>query len=110
MFRVSAKAPELFDPLSGQVRDLPEFTSRDGRTTVPMRFEPAQSFFVIFRKSVGKAKTAGQQAIAQPLARSSSDVSFPLTPALSPRGRGAPPPALGESRASGIAQKRAALA
>ncbi len=54
-FRVSGKAPELWDPLTGQMRGLPEFTSRDGRTSVPMRFEPAQSFFVVFRKPAGRA-------------------------------------------------------
>ena len=54
-FRVAGKAPELWDPLTGQARGLPEFTSRDGRTTVPMRFEPAQSFFVVFRKPAGRA-------------------------------------------------------
>lgn len=52
-FRVLGKAPELWDPLTGQTRELPEFTVRDGRTTVPMRFEPARSFFVIFRKPEG---------------------------------------------------------
>jgi len=55
-FRASAKAPELWDPLSGQVHDLPEFASGDGRTAVPMRFEPAQSFFVIFRKPSAERK------------------------------------------------------
>ena len=55
-FRVSGDAPELWDPLTGQTRELLEFTARDGRTTVPMRFEPAQSFFVIFRKTHTKAK------------------------------------------------------
>jgi hypothetical protein len=106
MFRVSAKAPELWDPLSGQVRDLPEFTSHGGRTAVPMRFEPAQSFFVIFRKSVGKARGAGQGAIAQPPARSSSDVSFPLTPALSLGERETPRPSLAKGSASGVAKRR----
>ena len=61
-FRVSGKVPELWDPLTGQMRDLPDFTSRDGRTTVPMRFEPAQSFFVIFRKPLAKVKGAGGEA------------------------------------------------
>ena len=42
-FRVSGKAPELWDPLTGEMRALPEFASRDGRTTVPLRFEAAQS-------------------------------------------------------------------
>ncbi|MGD0901154.1 MAG: glycosyl hydrolase, partial [Thermoguttaceae bacterium] len=55
-FRVSGKAPELWDPLSGQVHDLPEFASGYGRTTVAMRFEPAQSFFVIFRKPSAERK------------------------------------------------------
>jgi hypothetical protein len=54
-FRVTGKAPTLWDPLTGRTRALPEYTSRDGRTTVPMRFEPAQSFFVIFRKDGSKA-------------------------------------------------------
>ena len=57
-FRVSGKAPELWDPLTGQTRALPEFTSRDGRTTVPMRFEAAQSFFVVFRKPVARKARA----------------------------------------------------
>ncbi|MFH0943897.1 MAG: glycosyl hydrolase, partial [Planctomycetota bacterium] len=47
-FRVDHAAPELWDPQSGATRPLPNFTIRDGRTTIPMRFEPFQSFFVIF--------------------------------------------------------------
>jgi hypothetical protein len=54
-FRVAGGAPALWDPLTGSVRDLPEYASRDGRTTVPMRFEPAQSFCVIFRKAGRRA-------------------------------------------------------
>ena len=52
-FRVAGKAPELWDPLSGQSRSLPEYAVRGGRTTVPMRFEAAQSFFVVFRTGAG---------------------------------------------------------
>jgi len=54
-FRVSGKVPELWDPVTGAMRDLPEYKVRKGRTTVPMRFEPAQSFFVVFRKARSKA-------------------------------------------------------
>jgi hypothetical protein len=54
-FRVAGKAPELWDPITREVRDLPEFKVRKGRTVVPLRFEAAQSYFVIFRKSRTKA-------------------------------------------------------
>ena len=48
-FRVSGRQPELWDPLSGAVRELPEFSGAKGRTVVALRFEPYQSFFVVFR-------------------------------------------------------------
>ncbi|MHB8520342.1 MAG: glycosyl hydrolase [Limisphaerales bacterium] len=59
-FRVSGKAPELWDPLTGEVRTLPEFTANGDCTTVPIRFEPTQSFFVIFRKPATGVKAAGR--------------------------------------------------
>ncbi len=57
VFRITGKAPELWDPVTGETRDLAEFSVKDGRTTVPMRFEAVQSFFVVFRK--GTATTTG---------------------------------------------------
>lgn len=47
-FRVVGRVPELWDPLTGSRRPLPEFREQDGRTIVPLRFEPSQSFFVVF--------------------------------------------------------------
>ena len=60
VFRVCGKAPELWDPLTCHRRRLPEFTAKDGRTTVPMRFEPAQSFFVVFGRPASEAKESGR--------------------------------------------------
>jgi hypothetical protein len=50
-FRVSGRAPELWDPVSGEIRDLPEFHQEEGRTVVPLRFVPKQSYFVVFQKA-----------------------------------------------------------
>ena len=36
--------------LPGTTRKLPEFRVEDGRTFLPLRFEPQQSWFVVFRK------------------------------------------------------------
>ncbi len=56
VFRVSGKQPELWDAVSGARRDLPAFESKDGRTTVPLEFEPDGSMFIVFRKDVKSEK------------------------------------------------------
>jgi hypothetical protein len=69
-FRVMGRQPELFDPITGTTRMLPDFSEADGRTVIPLRFEPGQSFFVIFRapattkenpaKNFNQLQTAGE--------------------------------------------------
>ncbi|MBE7502411.1 MAG: hypothetical protein HS113_19425 [Verrucomicrobiales bacterium] len=51
-FRVSGKQPELWDALTGTQRALPQYVERNGRVTVPLRFAPHQSWFVVFREPV----------------------------------------------------------
>ena len=58
-FRVAGKRPALWDPVTGTIRSLPEFSEASGRTTVDLRFEPFQSFFVVFDGEVGPGKSAG---------------------------------------------------
>jgi hypothetical protein len=59
-FRVTGQQPELFDPMTGETRPLPQFTFRAGRTSIPMHFESEQSFFIIFRKPALAAGATGQ--------------------------------------------------
>ena len=47
--RATGAAPWLFDPLSGEIRPLPDFTRQRQQTTLPLRFGPYQALFVIFR-------------------------------------------------------------
>jgi hypothetical protein len=50
VFRIAGKRPELWDPVTGEVRDLPDFRSEGDRTVVPLEFAPKQSWFVIFNR------------------------------------------------------------
>ena len=49
-FRAEIGDPQLWDPLTGQVRFLPEFSRTDGLITIPLKFESHQSFFILFDK------------------------------------------------------------
>jgi len=51
-FGVTGKQPELWNPVTGEMRDLPEFESKDGRTILPLKFAPSESCFIVFRKPV----------------------------------------------------------
>lgn len=56
-FRVTGKLPELWNPLTAEIRCLPEFICSDGVTTVPVRLEGYESSFIIFRKKGTSHKT-----------------------------------------------------
>ena len=52
-FRVAGKQPELWNPVTGEIRDATAFHQASGRTTVPLEFDPRGSVFVIFRRPIG---------------------------------------------------------
>jgi hypothetical protein len=51
-FRISGRQPELWDPLTGQIRDANAFTQANGKTEIPLLFSPYGCWFVIFHKSI----------------------------------------------------------
>jgi len=61
-FRVKDKQPELWNAITGERRVLTQFTVNKETISVPLVFEPAQSWFVVFRTSVSsnKNKSSGE--------------------------------------------------
>ena len=58
-FRVSGRQPELWDPVSGAIRQATAFRQAAGRTTLPLEFAPYGSLFVVFRKGITIASDIG---------------------------------------------------
>lgn len=58
-FRDGSNQPELWIPVTGEMCRLMQYDSdQDGRTTIPMRFEPYESFFVIFSRKQEKPSSS----------------------------------------------------
>ncbi len=51
-FRAGGRQPELWDPVTGAVRDAAAFTQAGGRTTLPLELAPHGSIFVVFRQPI----------------------------------------------------------
>jgi hypothetical protein len=49
-FRVADKAPELWNPATGERRFASAYESANGQTTLPLEFAPCGSWFVVFRE------------------------------------------------------------
>ncbi len=47
-FRVAGRAPELWQPETGEREPCVEYEDLDGRTRLPLRLEPSGSLFVVF--------------------------------------------------------------
>ena len=59
LFRVQGKTPELWNPLTKDVRDLRQYRTLTKTTKVPMRLEAYESSFIVFRKDTDKAVSEG---------------------------------------------------
>ncbi|MGA7726334.1 MAG: glycosyl hydrolase [Opitutaceae bacterium] len=52
-FRVLGREPELWDAATGRIRDARTFSVGQGRTVLPIKFDPSGSVFVVFRRPAG---------------------------------------------------------
>lgn len=61
VFRVAGKSPELWHPVTGKRRVLPDFHASGGRTSVLLGFEPHESYFIVFRRAASRAVPGGAE-------------------------------------------------
>jgi hypothetical protein len=84
--RVAGKLPELWHPDTGKIEEAPAFqVTGEGRTRLPLSFEPNGSVFVVFRREAASGRTAP----ARTEAPAPVPVSGPWTVKFTP-GWGAP--------------------
>jgi len=58
-FRVKGMQPELWEATTGSMRNLPAYEQKKNTTAVPLKLEPSESVFVVFRKSAGQVPAGG---------------------------------------------------
>jgi hypothetical protein len=61
-FRVCEKRPELWDPVTGQITTAKAFKQTDGRTVVPMAFDPYGSCLVVFRDTIDATQQGSERS------------------------------------------------
>ncbi len=60
-FRVRDAYPELWNPMTGAIRALPEYKVKDGTISIPLQFEEYEAYAIVFNNATkGKAK-AGEK-------------------------------------------------
>lgn len=57
-FRVAGMQPEIWNPVTGQIRNATAFQQVNGRTVIPLEFDPSGSLFIVFRYPI-PASTQG---------------------------------------------------
>ncbi|HEX5221586.1 MAG TPA: glycosyl hydrolase [Verrucomicrobiae bacterium] len=63
-FRVAGKAPELWNAVTGERKFAAAYEEKEGRTAVPLDFDPCGSWFVIFRESSAKHPPSAKRNVA----------------------------------------------
>lgn len=60
-FRVSGKQPEIWDAVTGKIRDATAFRQSNGCTTLPLELDCFGSAFIVFRKTIDKTAAGKTQ-------------------------------------------------
>jgi len=66
-FRVTGKVPEFWNPITGERTEILVYREENGRTVIPMLFEPEGSKFIVFRTEKQKPHVVEITKDGQPL-------------------------------------------
>lgn len=58
-FNITGFQPELWDAVTGEIISLPQFEMAGTRTSMPLKFDDAQSFFIVFRSKAHNPTRSG---------------------------------------------------
>jgi hypothetical protein len=83
-FRVAGKRPELWNAVTGESRPAVAFKQVGGLTTIPLRFDPYGSIFVIFREPIG-AEVKGEGTTNFPIYTDGAEIQGPWAVSFDPK-------------------------
>ena len=95
-FRVVGLQPELWEGTTGNIRPLRAYNQQENTTAVPLKLEPYESVFVVFRNSAGKASTS-ELADNYPVSLLLADIKGPWIVNFNPAQRGPKEPVIFET-------------
>ncbi len=87
-FRVSGKKPQLWDPVTGNIRQLPQYTFKDSLTRMPLSLEPLESVFVVFDEESTSNIPAAASAENFPAKLAFATINTPWEVQFDPKMRG----------------------
>jgi hypothetical protein len=64
-FRITGVQPELWHPVTGERRPLPQYAEKDGVTSINLQFQPYESYFIVFRHGNKSAKNSSGRNFPQ---------------------------------------------
>nr|WP_294898225.1 glycosyl hydrolase [uncultured Pedobacter sp.] len=85
VFNIKGKQPEIWDPVTGAVRMLSQFSISDNGTLIPLKLAPLQSAFIIFRKATTATTGNGENF---PEAKVETQINTPWTVTFDQKMRG----------------------
>ena len=103
-FRVNGMQPELWEATTGYIRNLPAYDQKENTTAVPLKLEPYESVFVLFRKTTGKSSVKNISAnYPEPI--QFAELKGPWTVNFNPSQRGPEEPVVFETLADWTTSK-----